>query len=42
MQNLETLGTAFMRPVFSPRSEMSRYCNDVEKNKTSLVINIDK
>lgn len=31
-----------MQPVFSPRSEMSRYINDREKNKTNLIINIDK
>lgn len=31
-----------MRPVFSPRAEMSRYMADIEKNKTSLAINIDK
>lgn len=42
MHHLEALNSAFMRPVYSPRSEMARYSSDVEKNKTNLAINIDK
>lgn len=42
INSLQPFTTAFMRPIFSPRAEMSRYMDDIDKNKTSLIINIDK